>query len=396
MKMLNESASARPGFRPAALLLAVLLPLGLMLLPGVAHSAPPGQGGGPRPTVSLEPDQGGGGGSSGSGGGVAGFGEFRADTCANASGRALLWGAGGLGDVGLTLDGGSWHVDQVSAGDGSYNFGALGSGVGILRVNIGQEAAKTLRPMINNAAIRLTCDFHTQVNVGFYSTARRPQPPGEIWMGAEPRFLKPGGTASYHLLVRNSLPTGLSQAVVTDLLPEGLTVLDVVATGGQVEILDDRMVTVFLGDMASGQEENISIKVKVAADLEPGGELLNSAALFYAESAADQDWLSLPVGVAETVEETEGAADSAASASEEPAAAPDEPAEAQAGAAATEPPPAAEAAAAPAGEEEASPEDLPDTGWTLTASLSAILLAGLVMFLLARGFLSVAESPGRD
>lgn len=389
----GEKGSAGGRTTAVVLLLAILLPASLTLWPGRALSAPPAQGG-PRPTVSIPTPTPGPGGPTPSGPGAA-LAPSRptGETCANASGQVILWGSGGIGDVGIGLDGGGWRVEQVSASDGSYNLGALGEGVGILEVHIGQEAAKTLRPMVNNVAVRLSCDFHPLVNIGLYSTSRRPQPPGEIWMSAEPRVLKPGGTISYHLLVRNSLPTDLSRGVVTDLLPEGLKVLDVTASRGEVEVLDGRMVTVYLGTMASGEEAQISIKAKIWTGLEPGSEVLNSAALFYAESAADQDWISLPVGALEfasldaarPVEPGAPAATGeAAAAAEEPAATPAAPVS------------AATPAAAPATEQETAPEGLPVSGWNLALSVPAIILAGVVMFLLARGFFAVADSPERD
>jgi uncharacterized repeat protein (TIGR01451 family) len=399
----NDTPSVVPPTNIWAIVLPLLtgagLLLSLVLWPTAALSAPPGQSG-PRPTVEFTPTSAPGNGGLGGPSTAADSIRPPGDTCANAQGQVLLWGAGGMGDVSLQLDGGSWQVYRVSASDGRYDFGALGEGVGILRVRLGEEASKSLQPMINNAAVPLTCDHPPRVNVGIYSGSRRPQPPGEIWMQADSSTLVPGGTITYRLLVRNALPTDLSQAIVTDLLPDGMRLLEVDSSAGRVEVSEGQLVTVYLGDMASGAEERIDIKARIWRGLQPGKKVLNSAALFYAESAADQAWLNLPVGgleaVAVTAEEAQAGETAATeapgvAAEEEPAvASSDEPAvEATPGAVAETSTEAAEA-------QEAEPAGLPPTGFNLTFGLPALLLAGIVMLLLAQGFIAIADSPERD
>jgi uncharacterized repeat protein (TIGR01451 family) len=192
---------------------------------------------------------------------------------------------------------GGWQLSQVTADDGYYNFGGLGTGVGILTVESGTPS---LIPMINNAAVRLTCNFHTQANIGLYSGEERPEMPAQIFLSAAPDIVQGGQTTHLTIKVQNGLPTPISQVIVTDLFPDGLTIETVDTSNGEQEILANKMLTVKFDSIASGAEENILITLRVADDLSPGTGLQNTATLFYTESAADQKSLTITVAPAES------------------------------------------------------------------------------------------------
>jgi uncharacterized repeat protein (TIGR01451 family) len=150
--------------------------------------------------------------------------------------------------------------------------------------------------MANDVAIRLRCDFDIIANLGLYSSQNRPDPPATLTMGVSQGTLTPGGTVTFYLTLQNSMTHPISHVFVTDHLPDGLTVSDVTTTRGTVEVLNNRMVTVNLGDLPEGSQETIQIETQVDPVLEYGTSIRNTASLLYAESAADQAWANLRVG----------------------------------------------------------------------------------------------------
>ncbi len=214
-------------------------------------------------------------------------------SCASLYGTALNWGFGNQGDIGLHLSDGGWHADAVTAGDGRYNFGNLGSGVGILTVDPG---ALPLTPMVNHAAVRLLCGVAVQANIGLYSGDVRPTPPAYLLWQPDAADIAPGQRLTLTLTVRNTLPNPISNVILTDLFPAGLSIEGAQASQGTVEVLEGRMLTVLLGTVASGGEEAVTVTVQAAETLSAGAELSNVATLFYAESAADQSAVTVRVG----------------------------------------------------------------------------------------------------
>jgi len=311
-----------------------------------------------RPTV----DPGGGGGGGGGGGNQQASIRTSDDSAANTNcaalyGQAIHWGVGDLGNVNLSLHDGGWGMEQMTSGDGRYNFGALGVGSGILTVNSGQSE---LKPMVDHAAIRLSCDFAIQANIGVYGGDQRPTPPGQLSMKASAKTVSPGQIMTIILTVKNTLPNPISQVIVTDLFPKGLTVEDVKTSRGQVELLNGELLTVIVGSVPQDGQEEITIWVSVDDDLVDGMMLSNTATLFYAESAADQASLTLNIGRSETIAEATDSPDQAV----------------------------AEADSKPTadGQDDDPPGVLPVTGIGVTLSLPLALLAIIGLF--AKGFVS--------
>ncbi len=272
-------------------MLVALLLLSMWFARPVAGVNPPMQGGPPRPTLPppgatpVSP----GGNESGGGGGEA-------DHCAGLRGTVINWGFHNEPGVTLRLGDGGWEATQVTSDDGRYAFGALGQGVAFLAVDLSPAQAETLRPMADNLAIRLRCDFDMVANLGLYSSSGRPDPPATLTMGVSPAALLPGGTTTFYLTLRNGMPNPISHVFVTDYLPDGLTAAHVKASRGRVEVLNRRMVTVDMGDVPQGGEETIQIAVQADPGLAYGTRLQNTASLLYAESAADQAWATLVIG----------------------------------------------------------------------------------------------------
>ena len=218
-------------------------------------------------------------------------------SCASLYGTALNWGFGNQGDIGLHLNDGGWHADTVTAGDGRYNFGNLGSGVGILTVDPG---ALPLTPMVNHIAVRLLCGVAVQANIGLYSGDVRPTPPAYLSWQPEAAAIAPGQRLTLRLTIHNTLPNPISSVILTDLFPAGVSIQSAQASKGTVEVLEERMLTVLVGTVDAGGEETVTVVVQAGEGFSAGEGVRNVATLFYAESAADQAAVMLTAGGGET------------------------------------------------------------------------------------------------
>ena len=322
-----------------------------------------------RPTVDP--------GSSGGGEanvGVAG-GAVSSDNCAALYGTAIHWGVGGLKNASLRLSNGGWSAQSVSSDDGSYNMGGLGVGAGIL---IAEPPFEGVKPMINQAAVRLTCGFPVQANIGFYGGDERPTPPVQLIMRASTQQLSPGETTKITLKVNNTLPNPISQVVITDLFPDGLKIQNVQASGGSVEILDEQLLAVMVDSVPEGDGLEVVIIAQAGNEVADGTRLINTATLFYAESVADQTSLTLQVQSGSAIaQSTDNTATVAASDATPPAQAVTDP---QVEASADTP--------------ETAPDVLPTTGLSgLGLALSFPLGLFLIIGLLFKGVWSIRRRP---
>jgi uncharacterized repeat protein (TIGR01451 family) len=227
-----------------------------------------------------------------------------AGNCAGLSGTVVNWGFQNEPGVTLRLGDGGWETTQVTSDDGSYQFGPLGQGVAFLSVDLPPKQAETLRPMADDVAIRLRCDDEVIANLGLYSSPNRPDPPAVLTMRVSQETLTPGDTVTFYLMLENGMPHSISHVFVTDFTPDGLSVVDVKTTRGSVEVLNERLVTVNLGDLPQDAQETIQIVAQAGPTLSPGARLTNTATLLYAESAADQAWTTMTVGSAAGVATT--------------------------------------------------------------------------------------------
>lgn len=221
--------------------------------------------------------------------------------CAALQGQVLNWGVGGFGGVGVELQTGSWQVATTSASDGNYGFGGLGVGVATVHVTLPPEQVGLLEPLMQDAGVYLNCDYPLFINPAVYS-GPRPNPPGTIDVTA-PASLSPGENTVIRLVVKNNLPTDITNVNVTDRIPAGLTALEVAAAqhnSQTVRIIDGgpdgQLVFAYVDRMSPGAEENFLITVAVDPNLATGTSIRNTASLFYRESAADQSWVDLTVG----------------------------------------------------------------------------------------------------
>jgi uncharacterized repeat protein (TIGR01451 family) len=304
------NAKNKPFVR-VTILVAILLLAGLAFLT-TAQAAPPAQDPpvGFETPVSQDPrppvDDGTGGvGDQGGDGGGGGSSDTR---CASLSGQIINWGVGGIAGVATELRTGSWQTGATSGSDGNYGFGGLG--VGIARLRVALAPTQQLTPSIQDAGVYLNCNYPIIANIAVYSGSDF-DPPATIDLSA-PATVLPGTETSLKVTIKNDLPNDITNVVVTDLLPQELTALEVTTSsnsGAETQIInggaDGQLAVVFFERLSSGAEVNIFINVLAAEGLSSGTEINNKATLFYRESVAVQDGLTLTVGVEGEPEPTE-------------------------------------------------------------------------------------------
>ena len=195
-----------------------------------------------------------------------------------------------------------------------------------------------------------------------------------------PDFLAPADPAT-NLTVTNSLPNPMSQVIVTDLMPDGLTIEAVNTSAGTSEVVGGKMLTVMIGSLPEKGEVAISISASVGANVAAGTQLSNAATLFYAESAADQAMRTINVSsggasVAAIIADALASADETGETGETGETA----SQVEAGATSTED--TAEAVI---------PDVLPVTGVGVTLSFPLVIL--VVIGLFVKGFNSAKKRP---
>lgn len=284
-------------------LAAMVLVAGLVFL-STAQAAPPAQD--PLPTVEFETpvsqdprppvDDG----TDGTGGQGDGGGGGSADNlCASLSGQVLNWGVGGISGVVAELLTGSWQTSATSGSDGNYGFGGLG--VGVARLRVTQAPTQQLTPSIQDAGVYLNCNYPIIANIAVYSGSDF-DPPATIDLSA-PVTLLPGSEVPLKITIRNDLPNDITNVVVTDLLPQNLVPLEITtsaSSGAETQLVnggdDGQLAVVYFERLRPGAEVNIFITVMLAEGVSQGTEINNKATLFYRESVAVQDGITLTVG----------------------------------------------------------------------------------------------------
>jgi hypothetical protein len=216
-------------------------------------------------------------------------------------GQVVNWGFGPQRDIGVELKTGSWRASALSASDGNYGFGGLGVGIGMLHVAVPPGQAKQLQSLVQNAGVYLNCNYPTVANIAVFS-GPRVDPPATIDMSAPSQTVAPDSNFDINLTIENSLPTEITNVIVTNLMPPGFTALQVSTSVDfkDAQIInageDGQMVVVNLDKMTAGAKATIRIIVNAYIDLLSGTQIRNTATLFYRESAADQTWLDFTVG----------------------------------------------------------------------------------------------------
>ena len=270
--------------------------VGGALLATPAQAAPPAQD--PRPPF-IPP-----GGDNGSGDSPGSSGGSRDDTpaaitCGSLSGEVLNWGFRPEPGILTQLASGSWEMSENTNSDGRYSFGSLG--VGVASLNIPRAPGEVLRAWTSDAAVYLTCDYPTIANLALYS-GDTIEPPATIKMSAESQVISWNRETEITLTVENTLPTAISNVIVTNLMPPGLKAVEVIAPSDDlqenmqiVDGGDDGQLVVAYLDTVPAQDEMSVVVVVTAIEDTPFVNPINTATLFYRESVADQTSLDLVI-----------------------------------------------------------------------------------------------------
>jgi len=203
--------------------------------------------------------------------------------------------ASGTGEAGLVvrLSGDDWSVETTSDSGGDYAYGRLGSDAGVLNLVIPEGS--DLHASTGDVAIAPVPGQPIVVNLGVYGDAWA-TPPLVPTVRAGPSWVRPGGQVTFTVQVANSLSTRISGVLVTDLLPDGLSLIGVVSDQGSTARAGNYGAA-FVGDMDPGT----SVTIQFVADVLPEAAsttLRNQASLIYREHAAGQAAASVTVGSA--------------------------------------------------------------------------------------------------
>lgn len=265
----------------------------ILLLTGIFLAAPV-QAQDPRPPISP-PEAGDGDGR--------GDGESRgaspAITCGAVQGQVLNWGYRPEPEINTQLKTGSWEVTDLTDRDGAFFFGNLG--LGIARLDVQLSPADPLRPVVEDAVVYLTCDFPTYANLALTSSPTI-ESPVTLEMSAPGEVISWSESAKITLTIKNNLPTGISNVIVTDLMPSGLVALGIRTSAGvpanNLRIIeggdDGQLVVAYLDKIAAGATETVTLEVMAIEDT-PQTQARNTATLFYRESIAVQDSLEFTI-----------------------------------------------------------------------------------------------------
>jgi uncharacterized repeat protein (TIGR01451 family) len=203
------------------------------------------------------------------------------------------WGYHNEPYVKVRLKGGGWGLETTSDDNGYYYFKGLSADNALL--NLALPEGSDLTPMTTDLALRLKGSGQLVINLGLYTGLTTPDLPVDISVSVEPKVAGPGSVVVYTIRATNSLPYGISQALVTDHLPTGLVPVEATVSHSTVEIWDN-LVVADIGEMAVGDTAVVIIEARIEDDVMPGTVIQNRASFIYAESVAAQAMASLTIG----------------------------------------------------------------------------------------------------
>lgn len=199
-------------------------------------------------------------------------------------GLVWRWEKVPAGQIAVRLQGLSWETQTTTNAAGEYGFKDLGQGIALLNLTLSDG----FLPLTTDVAVRLGYASDLTVNLGFYATGETPAPAPAPVLTADRDAALPGDTFVYRIHVEHQADAAaLSSVLLTDLLPEGLSVVSVETSRGSVETWGN-LVTVGIGDFTPGEEVAVTLTARVANGLPDGTELLNRATFISSEGPATQ------------------------------------------------------------------------------------------------------------
>lgn len=199
-------------------------------------------------------------------------------------GQVWKWERNPASQVEVQLRGPGWNAQTITDESGRYAFGGLGQGVALLNLVL----LDGFLPLTTDVAVRLGYASSLTVNLGFYAVGESPALEPVPVLTVDRDTVLPGDTVVYRIHVKHEADAApLSAVLLTDLLPEGLSVVSVETSQGSAETWGN-LVTVDVGDFVPGEKVAVAITARVADSLPDGTALPNRATFISGEGLALQ------------------------------------------------------------------------------------------------------------
>jgi len=201
--------------------------------------------------------------------------------CSDVHGTVIHWGYRNEPKLPVELSGDGWQTQRVTDDNGYYAFTCMGVGISLLNLT----PPPGCKPLTEDVAIRLGYREEFEVNLGLYGGEVAPSLDVTPTMTVSDISVPPGGTLTYTIQVANTpgLPSAgrkVENVMITDLLPEYLTPVEVTSTVGTLELWDN-LLTADIGELEPGQAVTITVKAVVGEDILPTSVITNRASLIY-------------------------------------------------------------------------------------------------------------------
>lgn len=187
-------------------------------------------------------------------------------------------------DVTLVFTAGGVSVEVTSDEYGAYAFPHLGAANGVL--NVVPSRGSGLRSVTADVAVRTRTGVETVVNLGV-SPNGRDAPPLIPIVQLTPDYVRAGEVMTVTILVKNTLPHAISDAVVTNWLPDSVVPLNIHSSTGN-PYFSDNLAVAELGTLDTGGGAWVEIVVQATGGGAATSALQGRPSFFFRENAAGQ------------------------------------------------------------------------------------------------------------
>jgi uncharacterized repeat protein (TIGR01451 family) len=187
-------------------------------------------------------------------------------------------------DVKVVFTTGSISVEALSDEDGAYAFDYLGTANGVL--NAAPAPGSGLKPVTQDVAVQTKTGVETIVNLGVTSNTADVLPLVPA-VEVAPNYISAGESFTVTILVKNTLPTAISGATVTDLLPDRLVPVSIRSSTGN-PYFSEKLGVVELGTLDAGSGALVEIVARLTSGGAAASAVQGNISFYYRENAAAQ------------------------------------------------------------------------------------------------------------
>jgi uncharacterized repeat protein (TIGR01451 family) len=170
---------------------------------------------------------------------------------------------------------------------GQYAFRNFGDEIAFLNASIPHER-EDLFLLTSDLPVWIRSDSELIVNIAFYPKGITPDPALHVKMDASSSEVTQDENVSYTITVLNSSNQDVSEVIVADLMPEGLSLVQASTSQGTA-IYDQGLVWAKIGDLAAGETAMVTVVARVGASVGAGTTIVNKVAVYSRESVAVQN-----------------------------------------------------------------------------------------------------------